>query len=262
MSLRDDLNSVVMNQTDEYKEETQDGTPDNNSNPNLKNNRRSKDNPFKGLIADKIKPSYIVIGIVIVIIVIVVAVFIPKTPNVSGDGITLDNGIEENTFKYNMDERDLLRNYGFTADDIDRLEVEETNPNAAVEEVISNRKEINDAELKPYLDGASDQFKKLKDMTWIGTGTMSPSVFSAVEGEFEQYSGTYNCDYVKVTPMGVQLFLKVILADFNNQAVFMMVNPELYNKLSDSGNLVVEIEFNQYTDGKILVTNISEKAIE
>lgn len=215
-----------------------------------------------GFFQNKLRLVLIGVGVILFIVLFIFA-YQYFTRDKGADFMQgMEDGTDVAAFSYTMEERELLRNNGYTGMDIERYEVEERNPADLVSEAEAKRKEINDVELKPYLDGASEEFNTLKKFTWLGTGVMSPQVFTTDNTVYEQYYGIYNCDYTKVPAYGVQLFLRVELAEFNNQMIFMSVVPERYNELTESGNLVIDLRFNKYPDGSILVTDVKEKDIQ
>lgn len=270
MSLKDSIE--FMKQGNEYEEETVESNNNTDSSSNVIDNssdtsikRRKKDNPFKKDGYDSVskKPILTLIGITIAIGVIASGSYFAykkATEDKGADWLQeMEDGVEEAPFKYSADERSMLRVNGFTADDIERLEIEERDPYQAVKKAEQDRKEKYDKEIKPYLDGASEEFNTLKEQTWLGTGTMSEKILDMSEHYSKKY-GTYNCDYEKIPAYGSQLFLKLELDDFDTN-VFMTVTSEKYQELQDSGNIVVTIYYNLYDDNSILVTDIKEKNI-
>lgn len=268
MSLKDDLEGISMKQTKEYKEEAPSTEESIDEVNEVINNggKKERPNPFKKEEdgENKLNPKKAIIGLGILILVVVVgfgATQISKKISSNKGASFLDDMEDEiASFKYDMEERELLRANGYTGDDIERYEVEEINPYQLIREAEARRKEINDNEIAPYLDGASDKYKELEAKTWLGTGPMSPNILNTEEVNYEQRYGSYNCDYEKIPPMGSQLFLKVHALDFN-KVIFMTVTSERYNELEPEGNIVVDIEYNKYEDDSILVTNVYEKDI-
>jgi hypothetical protein len=279
MSLRDDLESIQMNQTRAYRDEEPGSPPTNNSNnssttsqPNQgsqsQSEREGAPNPFRnedGSSTFSLNKKTIMFGGGAILVIILVVVFYFGFNSINSDqGAGFLQELEDGSipsFQYSMEERELLRTNGFTADDIERYQVEERDPTVLVSEAKEARQRLYDEEVKPLLDGASPAYKELESMTWLGTGEMDPVILSNQEGSYEEWYGTYNCDYIKVKPMGSQLFIKLDLAEFD-ESIFMTVTPKRYNELSQSGNIVVVIEFNKYSNNSILVTGVQEKDIK
>lgn len=279
MSLRDDLNSVVMQQTSDYKEEPT-GNSSTKGNINTReltdsvlaspDEKKEKKNPFKhkkdenAELMDN-KKKLIIAGSVIGGIVFLVCFGLGFHYITKDRGTAWMQEIEEGelpTFEYSAEERAILRENGYTGDDIERFEVEERDYRSLVKEAEEARKLKYETEILPYLDGASPQYKELERLTWLGTGDMSSVILTSSEGQYEQRYGSYNCDYVKLPAKGSQLFIKLTLMDFNNKEIFMTVTPERYNELQDTGNIVVTIEYYRYSDGSILVHSVYEKDIK
>lgn len=272
MSLRDDLDSITMNQTKGYKEESPDNYKEvesineeilGESKPQ-ETNASKRNNPFKNNDNIDTKKILTVVLILTAVVLLAFGGFKIYTYLSQDKGASFYQEIEEGdvaAFSYSMDERDLLRVNGYTADDIERFEIEERNPSELIKESESRRKELYDYEIKPYLDGASDKYKSLESMTWIGTGDMSPLILNTETINYEERYGSYNCDFIKIPPKGSQLFVKLDLMDFNKE-IFMTMTPERYNELPESGNIVVVIEYNKYADDSILVTDVQEKDIK
>lgn len=274
MSLRDDLNSIQMTQTKQYKEESPNKSSDTTNTSTTENkgasineeapNKREAENPFNkarlGEISGK-RWIQISAGVLIVVVVAVVIVFAVKSKGSSDEGADFLAELEAGAFSYTVEERETLRDNGYTADDIERYEADERDPYSLVQEAEQRRQEIYDEEVKPILDGASPKYKALEKMTWLGTGVMSQQILNNEEGSYEERYGTYNTDYIKVDPHGSQLFIKLTLKELNNQDIFMTLTPSRFNELDKSGNIVVVIEYNKYADGSILVTDVQEKDI-
>lgn len=276
MSLKDDLDSIIMQQTKGYKEEAPKQYSSKEEVESINNSilgggdvspNRERNNPFKrdkgegtsGLDFKKVG-IFIVAAILLVLIIYGSTSMFKKFNESKGADflLELENG-SDYTFKYTSIERETLRINGYTADDIERFEVEERDPDQLVRLAEQQRKELYDREVKPYLDGASDEYKSLEKMTWVGLDTMSPEVLNG-NHNYERRYGTYNCNYTKVPNKGSQLFIKIYIFEFNTE-IFMTVTSERYLSLIESGNIVIDIEYNLYNDGKILVTSVKERVI-
>lgn len=279
MSLNDDLDSINMRQTKDYKDEAvssdiQKEIKDINEKIAQDDSSSSEpkgENPFGKRFKSSKESNFNVkkLALISTIVVLVGAVGL-YFGNMLYGYITQDRGTDwmqevegegTESFKYDLTERELLRNNGYNADDIERYEVEERDPYILVEEAKEARRLINEAEVKPYLDGASDEYKSLASMTWLGGSPISEEVLKGNEFDFEVTYGTFNCDYDKVPPRGSQLFLRLYLEEYK-QYVFMSVNSKRYVELKDSGNIVINMDYNIYPDGSIIITNVEEKDIQ
>ena len=273
MGLLDDIEFIQQGSSYEEQPSAEAGSVVTEASSEASSSESSRSNPFsrrkknkessgpKEPKTGKEKLKLVGIGAGVILTVILIgcsAYFLTKDKGPAWMQEVEEEGIP--VFEYSMEEREMLRLNGFTGDDIERYEVEERDPYVLAEEAENARKAKYDAEIKPYLDGASEEFKTLKSLTWIGTGAMSSSVLNE-NSNYEERYGTYNCDYQKIPAYGSQLFLKLDLVDFNTD-VFMSVTPKRYLSLNDTGNIVVVIEYNKYDDGSILVTGIKEKNIK
>lgn len=281
MALRDALNEIndtELTQTKDYREQGSKSQPTSSSDSTTtstngdieESTKREVNNPFKrsegegsgisGLLSNK---KVLLVGGGVILVIIVVIVLLSSKPSSVDEGADFLAELEQSSlFQYTVEERDTLRTNGYTADDIEAYQAAETDPYTLVEEAKQKRKELNEEEMKPLLDGASPKYKQLEAMTWLGTGKISPQVIANAEGSYEERYGTYNCDYTKVEAHGSQLFVKLILKELKNQSIFMTLTPSRYNELDSTGNMVVLIEYNKYADGSILVTNVQEKDIK
>lgn len=281
MSLADNLEDI-MKQTSDYREEAPGGKSSEQSAKDVEkineeilggadatpNNKKKRENPFKHKDDEdggsNRKKFLIAIGGMLGVALLVGGLYAAYTYATRDRGTDWMQEVEENpapAFQYSIEEREVLRANGYTADDIERFEVEERDPVQLVEEAKAARKAVYDEEIKPYLDGASPKFNELKELTWLGTGEMSSTILSSEEGQYEQRLGAYNCDYKKIPAYGSQLFVKLTLMDFDGKEIFMTVTPDRYNELSDTGNIVVTIDYYLYSDGSILVHDVFEKDI-
>lgn len=269
MSLRDDLNSV-MKQTKDYKEESASKTNKNNDkvkeiNEEIKNGKPKEKDPFKSpsskpsISLDK-KKIGIIAGIVIILIVAVFAfssISKNKEEEVPDWLEEVEEGVGE--FEYTDSEIQLLRDNGYTGDEIERFQIEERDAYELAEEAEESRQAKYKSEIQPYLDGKSAKYKQLESYTWLGTGEMDKTILKK-NSSYEYYTGSYNCDYTKVPAYGAQLYLKLEIKELKTVA-FMNIDADRYIQLSKKGNIVVKIDFHKYDNGSILITDITEKDI-
>jgi hypothetical protein len=265
MSLADDL-TTIMKQTSTYKEETPSNIEDINKEISDTSNNESvkeDDNPFKKISLSKIltNPKMIMSMLGIIILIIMGIIFIPeliKEPEDTGAEFLED--LDITTYKYSLEEKSLMRIAGYTADEIERYEIEERDPYELIKEVEIKRKEQYETDIKPLFDSASDEYKFLMNNTWVGGKDILPDVITTKDSNYNKSYGTYNCDYRKIPAKGSQLFLKLYIVELNS-TVFMSITPERYSELNETGNIVVTLYFNEYSDGSIIVTEVSEKEI-
>ena len=160
---------------------------------------------------------------------------------------------EEQSFSYTAEEKEALRLVGYTGDEIETFEFEQKDAQSIVDEAEEARQEKYEEEVKPFFDGASEEFKELYDDTWYGQKEIQVDEDTSSYG---YYNKNLNVDYEKLPPRGHQLFIKLYLR--NGDAVFMTVTPERYLELPDSGNMVVAMKYTKLGNGTSIITGMEE----
>lgn len=285
MSLKDSLIDVL-DQGDTYKEQSV-GEPakSDDKGTNVEENtstettddpksteqsvRKIRKNPFKKDKDDNNDaPSdkkgllkFVLIGLAVVVLIILFVVVYSYMTRDKGAEFLEEMGSGEYTpFQYTMEERETLRANGYTGDDIERYEVEERSVPELVEMSENLRKEQYDKDIKPYLDGASEEYHTLEDYTWLGGSPMEERIITDAELPYDNCMDTCNLDYDKVPARGAQLWLKLDWVD-KGQTIFILISPSRYSELPDSGNIVVDVSYQLYDDGAVCVTDVREKSI-
>lgn len=202
----------------------------------------------------KIPKTYLLVGVIgVIILLLLVTVFIvmvsgnskKSTPETSLDpqtGYILDeegNVIEAPKFEYTSDEIEELRVAGYTGDEIEEFEEQELSVSKKVKESEEKRKKKYEEEIAPYLDSATEEFNWLKNQTWVG---QQPLEYSKDSSQYTTHSVKQNFDYEKVPPYGNQLWIKLISVNTGN-VLFMSTDPKSYNRLKDSGNIVIDMTY-------------------
>lgn len=154
---------------------------------------------------------------------------------------------------YTSKEREALRIAGFTGTEIEEFQYFGYDPAEKVREVEEARALKYEQEIAPYLDAASDEFKELLANTWVGQEEFK---VSSNTDEYNYRTTTLNLDYEKITPTGVQLFLKVYLNE--EQIIFMPMEPSRWVQIADKGNIVVKINYVEMDNGSIVVLDMYE----
>ena len=194
-------------------------------------------------------------GVVVTVLLLVISI--------GGGAIALKNDKyddeyfeEEETiaFKYTLDEIEALRLAGYTGDEIEAYEYAEQDVDYLVEDAERKRKEQYEKEIAPYFDEASDKFKSLYEDTWVGQPEL---VFDTNTEEYGYYKETMNVDYEKLPARGNQLFIKFTLPN-SDKVAFTTIDPERWLTLNDAGNIVLSVSFTETSDGKRIITSISE----
>lgn len=193
-------------------------------------------------------------AVVALLLVLLVGMFLLnlKKENDEAYLASLEN-TEELEFKYAMEEVLELRLAGYTGGEIEMFEQEELSAEDKIQESINARKQKYDAEIKPYLDGASPEFLELKSNTWVGG---KPFTYNQDDTMYNYFTYNLNADYEKIPPHGHQLFIKFYLG--NGAAAFMDVTPERYAELASEGNIVVSVTYTDDGAGAKIITDIQE----
>lgn len=161
------------------------------------------------------------------------------------------------------DVRVQLRKVGYTGDEIDYA----LKYGIDTEALIAKAQELRDKEAEEALvrmsDSASDEFKYM--LNW-STFCLEPGTFlrkeDAIKGNnayAESSSYLVNADFEKCPIYGYQLQFKCKIA--NDTYVFMQVNPSLWAKYPDKGNIVLRVHYELYgsdSDRYFYVTKVEE----
>ena len=168
-----------------------------------------------------------------------------------------DTAMEEELFQYTDDEVEALREAGYTGYEIDDFEFNEVDAQSLINEAAEKRKAMYEQELVPYLDSASEEFKDLKNKTWLCLDNFEiPSDTESWQYEQENY----NVDYEKIGSRGLQCFIKFYLED--GGVGFTTVTPERYVTLADKGNMVLNIKYCIMSNGNKVIVSAEEVRIE
>lgn len=206
----------------------------------------------------------VILGIVTlaIIFIAVVALKLKGSPS-KGEGteVTPTEALPEwlveppvvSAFEYTAEEIALLRLNGYTGDEIEAYEAARINAAELIEDAQAARQVQYEEEIEPYMDSASEEFKELRDSTWLGLDALEVDEETS---KYTRYVEKHNVDYVKLESRGSQLILKLEMQ--SGRELFMFVSPEQYVRLKDSGNIVVMIEYIRMGNGEIVVTKIEE----
>lgn len=163
---------------------------------------------------------------------------------------------QQPTFTYSVEEREQLRAWGYTGDEIEAHALLKTR----VQELIAASRQLQEDALATLSNPESPEYQALLDMTWLGQDLISlPSYESGVTEQSLLYTTcTVNADYEKVPAHGHTLYLKVYLDD--GSYTFMECPVLRYLTLADVGNIVVRYTAIQIGDGYI-VSDMEEVVI-
>lgn len=218
-----------------------------------------KDEPAKGVDIKKLAPIVIAGVIVIIVFIVLLSKTISDKKQVEleehADELLSTEEVE--IFQYTVDEVEALRNAGYTGYEIDDFEFNEMDAESLIKEAEEKRKAIYETEIVPYLDAASDEFKDLKNKTWLCLDNFEiPS--DPESWKYEQ--NNYNVDYEKIASCGMQCFIKFYMPD--GSIGFTTVSPERYMTLDDKGNLVLNIRYCVMSNGNRVIVDAYEVNID
>lgn len=166
----------------------------------------------------------------------------------------------EQTFKYSSEQRQALRAYGFSGDEIDEHEQAQDDPealiNKATEDIKNEKRKVYKELQKEMLDSASPEYKALIEDTWLAGE--AHEVKMPAGGIFDTIEKTENIRYKKLESHGNQCFIKITLED--GATTFMTVHPDRYLTLKDEGNMVITYKKVVYGDN-YYVLDMKEKPI-
>lgn len=154
----------------------------------------------------------------------------------------------------------LLRKLGYTGDEIELART----LGVPDEELIAAAEHLRDAEAKEALDRMSDHAsEEFQHIIANSMFCMQPFTFQSYDPNIDtsrMYTGNYtvNADYEKCDTYGVQLLIKVKIA--NGTYAFYCVTPERWETLPDSGNIVMQVNYSIYgsTNPVMYVTSMEE----
>lgn len=216
---------------------------------NIENTDNSKDkNPMmmKAIV-------FGIAALVGVIVIVGMSMYLTqRKEKVQNDWVDSIGGVDSE-FTYSDSEVELLRLNGYTGYEIEEYAALGYPADSLVEEAEAERESLLAEEYADLLDSASPEYQELRNKTWLGQ-----KEFPIDEGTepLTKYTQNMNLDYEKVTASGYQLWLKLYVKE--DLAVFMTVSPDRWNSLSDSGNIVVQLEYVKMENGYIVITNITE----
>lgn len=202
----------------------------------------------------KIPIKYIAIGgaaifVIVITLVIIINVFsknndIMGTPGSVPEDPLPANPIDDDfdayletievAYSYTEEEKQELRAWGYTGDEIEQFESEERD----VAELVAASKQAQEEMRATLSNPESEEYKALLNDTWLGQPSFDlPEYNDSVPYEVEYHSYTFNADYEKIPAHGTNLYLKVDMGDGSFH--FMECPLDLYMKLADAGNIVV-----------------------
>jgi hypothetical protein len=191
----------------------------------------------------------LVFGIVAVVFALLVIAFImfggdkdeeSTEPNL--DDLEWLDPVNTVTFLYTPDEITNLRAAGYTGDEIEQYQSQSIPADDLIAQAEAERDAWVQQAVAPLYDTASDEYKHYVSQTWLTlpqrTDMEEWTMIAA------SYTERKNLDYEKIDVYGNQLFIKVYLDDNAHEDWFFLnVTPDDWNKLQDSGNVIVNYTY-------------------
>lgn len=218
----------------------------------------------------KLKTILIVVAFGALIVVLLVALILsrvasknPQDPPTStteepgivvGDDAYWDQFDDPATmFSYTDEEKQQLRAWGYTGDEIEEHESNET----PVDELVAASRQEQEEARATLSNPESPEYQALLNNTWLGQQALTiPAYEEGVSETAIHYdTHTLNADYEKVPAHGHSLLLKVYLED--GSYAFMECPLLRYMQLADSGNIVVSYQ-TATINGATIVSGMKE----
>ena len=195
-------------------------------------------------------------GVVGIILIIIAISSSAKKKQAEADAAHADELLEpysEEVFSYTPEEVEALRENGYTGYEIDDFEFDEVDAASLIQAAEEKRKAKYEAELVPYLDSASEEFKSLKSKTWL---CLDEFEIGEDPSQWEYHTENFNVDYEKITASGMQCFIKFYLAD--GGIGFLAIKPDRYAEIDPSGNMVLKINYVVMENGNRVIIDAQE----
>ncbi len=176
-----------------------------------------------------------------------------------GDGSTSPIGEESVDGTFSSD-NDLLRKWGYTADEIELAQ----SMGISVDTLVERAKEAQyEAQLEVMKEASKETSEQFQTMLNYSIFCLPEVEFDSFDSSVEQsrnYSGSYvvNADYEKVPTFGNQLYIKCKIA--NATYTYFCVKPDRWETLPEEGNIVLRINYTMYGTNRVnmYITSIEE----
>lgn len=164
---------------------------------------------------------------------------------------------DPDVFAYTDEEKQQLRAWGYTGDEIEANEAE----GVEASELIAAAKQEQEEARATLSNPESPEYQALLNNTWLGQQALNIPAYEegVTEGAIYYNSYTLNADYEKIPAHGYNLFLKVYLED--GSYAFMECPLLRYTQLADSGNIVVTYQ-TATLDGITVITDMQEVEVQ
>lgn len=158
---------------------------------------------------------------------------------------------------YTAEEVSWLRGYGYTGDEIEYHSQQGTSYDELVSRANAEKDRANDAWRQTVINEESEGYKALMNKTYMGSSETPSTVDKSKIHTYSSY--TENVDYEKCGVYSYQPWVKLYTSI---GPLFMNVALDRYQRLADTGNIVITYTYAADSEGRVLfITDIKEKAI-
>lgn len=151
-----------------------------------------------------------------------------------------DEWVSAPTSFYTEEDRELLRKWGFSGEEIQSYEEQQVPANDLVEKTKKDQIEAQQEVLNALDNKKSKAYKKLIANTWLELDPVT-GTFSSDPTDYAEFEAVDNADYSKVPARGNQFWLRITLSD--KTVIFMPVSPYEYASKEKSGNINIRYRY-------------------
>lgn len=164
------------------------------------------------------------------------------TTDESLDSLEWLDPVNQETFLYSPEEITNLRAAGYTGDEIESYQSQQTPAEDLIKQAEAERDAWVQEAIAPLYDTASDEYKHYVSQTWLTLPQRTDMAEWTMIGA--EYAVDQNLDYEKIDVYGNQMFIKVYLDDNAHESWFFLnVSPTEWNQLNDAGNIQVHYTY-------------------
>lgn len=194
------------------------------------------------------KLIFVIVGILLIFAIAAIVILgsgkkeETDTTDESLDNLEWLDPVNQETFLYTPEEITNLRAAGYTGDEIESYQAQQTPAEDLIKQAEAERDAWVQEAIAPLYDTASDEYKHYISQTWLTLPQRTDmSEWNMIGAE---YAVDQNLDYEKIDVYGNQMFIKVYLDDNAHESWFFLnVSPTEWNQLNDAGNIQVHYTY-------------------
>lgn len=194
------------------------------------------------------KLIFVIVGILLVFVIAAIVILgsgkkeETNTPDESLEDLEWLDPVNQETFLYSPEEITNLRAAGYTGDEIESYQSQQTPAEDLIKQAEAERDAWVQEAIAPLYDTASDEYKHYVSQTWLTLPQRTDMADWTMIGA--EYAVDQNLDYEKIDVYGNQMFIKVYLDDNAHESWFFLnVSPTEWNQLNDAGNIQVHYTY-------------------